>query len=105
MAYRRALAPGWFSYELAVVQDKPLALYVKYWGNESGSRTFDILIDDKQLVTENLANKWNKDDFVSVRYPLTKEMVTGKQRVTVTFKPQQGNYAGGIYDIRIVEAE
>ena len=103
-AYRHALAPAWFSYELKVTQDKSLALYVTYWGNESGRRTFDILVDDKKLATENLTNKWNKEDFFSVQYPLTKEMISGKEYITVTFKPQSGNYAGGIFDLRVVEA-
>lgn len=104
-AYRHALAPAWFSYELEVAQDKPLALYVTYWGNESGGRTFDILIDNQKIVTENLANKWNKDEFVSVKYSLSKEIITGKKYITVTFKPQSGNYAGGVFDLRIVETE
>ena len=38
---------------------------VRYWGNESGSRTFDILIDGKVLVTENIVGKWNKNEFVN----------------------------------------
>jgi uncharacterized protein len=104
-AYRHALAPAWFSYELEVAQDKPLALYVTYWGNESGGRTFDILIDNQKIVTENLANKWNKDEFVSVKYSLSKEIIAGKKYITVTFKPQSGNYAGGVFDLRIVETE
>ena len=105
MAYRRVQTPGWFSYELQVTPDKPLALYVLYWGNELNRRTFDILIDDENLVTEDIANKWNKDDFVSVRYPLPKEMINDKKLVTVTFKPQQGNYTGRIFDLRIIESE
>jgi len=104
-AYRHALAPAWFSYELKVTQDKPIELYVTYWGNESGRRAFDIIVDGNKLVTENLSNKWRKDEFVSVRYPLSKEMLVNKEYITVTFKPQQGNYAGGIFDLRIVEAE
>jgi hypothetical protein len=104
-AYRRVRSPGWFSYELRVTPDKPLALYVLYWGNEPNRRTFDILIDGEKLVTENLANKWNKDEFVSVRYPLSKEMIADKERVTVTFKPQSNNSTGRIFDLRIVETE
>ncbi|MBN2589668.1 MAG: glycoside hydrolase family 127 protein [Sedimentisphaerales bacterium] len=104
-AYRHALAPSWFSYELEVAQDKPLALYIMYWGNESGRRTFDILVNDQKLVTENLANKWNKDEFVSVQYPLSKEITANKKYITVTFKPQSDNYAGGVFDLRIVEAD
>jgi hypothetical protein len=103
-AYRRSRAPGWFSYEMRVTPDKPLELYILYWGNEPNRRTFDILIDNENLVTENLAGKWDKDDFISVRYPLSKEMINGKELVTVTFKPQPNNNCR-IFDLRIVEAD
>ena len=46
-----------------------------------------------------------QDDFVSVRYPLSKEMIADKDNVTVTFKPQPNNNTGRIFDLRIVEAE
>ena len=64
----------------------------------------DILIDDKKLVTENLVGKWNKDDFVDVRYPLPEEMLKDKKQLTISFKPHPGNFAGGIYDLRILKA-
>lgn len=102
---RHVAAPGWFSYELRVQPDKPILLYVLYWGHETGRRTFDILIDGQKLTTENTVEKWNKDEFISVEYPVPAEIVKEKERVTVTFKPHPGHYAGGIFDLRIVETD
>lgn len=102
---RHVQAPGWFSYDLKVTPNTPLALYVLYWGHESGNRTFDIKIDGKKLTTENLVNKWNRDRFEPVQYPLPADLLKGKQKITVTFEPHPGSYAGGIFDLRIVRIQ
>lgn len=101
--YRHAHAPGWFSYKLKVDPTTKMELMVRYWGNEAGPRTFDILIDDKKLVTENLTGQWNREKFVNVTYPLPPELVADKEAITVLFRPHPGNIAGGIYDIRILD--
>ncbi|HML73745.1 MAG TPA: glycoside hydrolase family 127 protein [Anaerohalosphaeraceae bacterium] len=101
--FRHVQAPGWFSYDLKVVPDVPLELYVLYWGRESGRRTFDIKVDGEKLVTENLTGKWNRDEFQAVRYPLPAGLVKEKKKITVTFEPHPGNYAGGLFDLRIVQ--
>lgn len=100
--FRHVRAPGWFSYDLKIIPDVPLDLYVLYWGRESGNRTFDIQVDGEKLATENLVGKWNKEQFEAVRYPLPADRLTGKQKITVTFKAHPGNYAGGIFDLRIL---
>jgi DUF1680 family protein len=100
---RHVRAPGWFSYDLRVDPDKPLALYVLYWGWERGRRTFDILVDGQRLVTENTMGKWNKNEFVAVQYPLPEKWIKGKTDVTIKFKPHPAHTAGGIFDIRIVK--
>ena len=107
-SWRHARAPGWFSYELRVADDTPLELGVRYWGNPppaDGGRTFDILIDGKKLTTENTLGKWNRDEFVDVSYPIGSEWVSGRQFITVTFKPHPGSHAGGIFDLRILVAQ
>ncbi|MCA9263385.1 MAG: glycoside hydrolase family 127 protein [Planctomycetales bacterium] len=102
---RHVQAPGWFSYDLRVPADTRLELLVSYWGREGGRRTFDILIDDKVLATENTVNKWNEERFVDVRYPIPADAVLGKQQITVTFRPHKGNMAGGIFDLRLLNVK
>ncbi|MDR0505633.1 MAG: T9SS type A sorting domain-containing protein [Dysgonamonadaceae bacterium] len=76
---------------------------VRYWGNEGGNRTFDILIDDELLVTENVVGKWNKDEFVNVEYPIPVNMVRGKTSITVKFKCRPGSIAGGVFCVRLLK--
>lgn len=102
---RHAVSPGWFSYDLKVDPDKPLALYVLYWGNEPSRRTVDILVDGQRLAAENPVRRWNRNEFVAVEYPLPADWLSGKTRITVRFNPHRGHIAGGIFDLRILEVE
>ncbi|MDR0505632.1 MAG: hypothetical protein LBH32_02280, partial [Dysgonamonadaceae bacterium] len=94
---------GWFSYNLLTKGNENLSLMVRYWGNEGGNRTFDILIDNELLVTENIVGKWNKDEFVNVEYPIPADKVRGKASITVTFKCRPGNIAGGVFCVRLLK--
>jgi hypothetical protein len=87
----------------ALVINEDLSLMVRYWGNEGGNRTFDILIDDELLVTENVTGKWNKDEFVNVEYPIPADRVRGKASITVKFKCRPGNIAGGVFGVRLLK--
>lgn len=93
---------GFFSYNLLTKGQEDLMLMVRYWGNEGGRRMFDILIDDQLLVTENISNKWNKDEFVNVEYKIPVEMLKGKKSVTVTFKGKTNNAVGRVFKVRLV---
>ena len=78
---------------------------VRYWGNESANRSFDILIDGALLAEENLVGKWKKAELVNVEYPIPAGMLEGKQSVTVTFRSKPGNIAGGVFHVRLVRNE
>lgn len=93
---------GYFSYNLLTNSETNLSLMVRYWGNETGSRTFDILIDGVKLVTENISGKWNVNEFVNVEYAIPNTMVQGKSSITVMFKSAANNYAGGVFDVRLL---
>ena len=49
--------------------------------------------------------KWNKNEFVSVQYPLPEEWIKEKTHVTISFKPHPGHTAGGVFDLRVLEVE
>lgn len=92
---------GSISYVLSTQKEMDLSLMVRYWGNESCTRTFDILIDGKKLVTENIINKWNVDDFVNQEYKIPNSMVTDKSEITVKFQASSG-MVGGIFYVRLL---
>ena len=103
--WRDARDGGFFSYNLATRGETTLNLMVRYWGNETADRTFDILIDGERLVEENLVGKWNKSELVNVEYPIPASMLKGKQSVTVTFRSRPGTVAGGVFYVRLVKPD
>ncbi|MCL2005736.1 MAG: glycoside hydrolase family 127 protein [Planctomycetaceae bacterium] len=103
-AWRHALSGGFFQYEMQTEGLEDLFLMVRYWGNETGNRTFDIFIDERLLATENISGKWNKDVFVNVEYKIPAEMRQSKERITVKFSAREGNIAGGVFDVRLLKS-
>jgi len=103
--WRDARNAGYFSYTLNTANLTGLSLIVRYWGNESGHRKFDIYIDDTLLVTENLEGKWNQQQFQDLEYKIPDSVINGKSKIKVKFLAQPGNTAGSVYYIRLARAE
>ena len=92
---------GWFSFDLKSVSDSPVALVVDYWGGYPGAKTFDILVNNKIIATENISNK--KDgQFISEQYDIPEELLKGKSKITVMFQAQPGNMAGPVFGVRTI---
>ncbi len=98
----RHASNGWFSFDLKVLPDKPLALVSTYWGGETGSRTFDVLLDGVQFATQSLQRD-KPGSFFDVSYPIPEELTRGKQKVTVRFQARPDNTAGGLYGLRVIQ--
>jgi DUF1680 family protein len=93
---------GWFSYEMKTKAIVPVALAVEYWGGFPGAKTFDILVNDKIIATENISGK--KDgQFITVQYDIPEDISKGKSKVTVKFQAQPGNMAGPVFGIRTIK--
>jgi len=99
--WRDARNDGYFSYNLTTNKETSLSLSVRYWGNERGSRKFDIYVDDAKLTTEDISGKWNQQKFQNVEYPIPDSLVKGKENIRVKFQALPGNIAGAVYYIRI----
>jgi DUF1680 family protein len=92
---------GWLSYELKVDPDKAMSLVVNYWGGFTGSKTFDILVDGKQIATENISGK--KDgEFINVQYEISPELTSNRNSITVMFSPHVGHRAGPFFGARTI---
>lgn len=92
---------GMFGYRLRTQNTSGLKLMVRYWGNETGSRRFDVLLDGELLATENIADRWRDDRFVDVEYDLPAH-VADADSITVAFRSHEGNFAGDVYHVRLV---
>ncbi|MFV0472095.1 MAG: DUF6805 domain-containing protein, partial [Paludibacteraceae bacterium] len=101
--WRDARDGGYFSYSLATNGERNLSLFVRYWGNESGNRTFDILIDGIKLTSENIS-RWKISGFVNQEYPIPNSMIEGKKNIRITFQSQNitGYVAGGVFYLRLL---
>ncbi|MBI5685647.1 MAG: glycoside hydrolase family 127 protein [Verrucomicrobia bacterium] len=95
---------GWFSYELKVSPDKPMALVCTYWGSDGGKREFDIFVDGEKVATQKL-EKNKSNEFFDVEYPMPAKLTAGKQRVTVKFQARPRAIAGGVFGLRVLKAE
>lgn len=92
---------GWLSYKLKVDPEKVMVLVINYWGGYTGSKTFDILVEDEQIATENIAGK--KDgEFINVQYDIPAELTKNKNSITVKFLPYIGNRAGPFFEARTI---
>ena len=99
--YRRAY-DGSFSYRLRTQRTPGLRLMVRYWGNETDNRRFDILADDEVIASENISGRWREEKFVDVEYELPAR-VAEADSVTITFRSHPGKCAGDVFHVRLIK--
>jgi hypothetical protein len=99
--WRHAYPGGWFSYDLKIARDRPVDLMVTYWGSDTGSRTFDVLVEDRKIGTQTL-NMQKPGEFFDVTHAIPEEITNSKDKVTVRFQSHPGTMAGGVFGCRIV---
>lgn len=95
-------ARNWFSYEVKVAPDQPLTLRCTYWGNDSGNRVFDILVNDQKIATQKL-EKNRPGEFFDVDYSVPAALTQGKQRVTVKFQAHPDAIVGGLFGLLVLK--
>jgi len=93
---------GWFSFDMKIKPEKPSALVVEYWGGFPGAKTFDIMINDKIIATENISGK-KEGQFINVQYDIPEEITRGKSKITVKFLAHPGNMAGPVFGVRTIK--
>lgn len=102
--WRHATDGGWFAYDLRVRPDRAQVLQVTYWGSDGGNRVFDLLVNGTKIATQRLAQN-QPDRFFDETYEIPLELTQGRDRVTVRFQAQPGQWAGGIFGCRILLKE
>ncbi len=90
---------GWFAFDMKITPDRPAALAVEYWGGFPGAKTFDILINDEVIATENISNIQD-GNFIIIQYDIPENISRGKSRINVKFQAHPGNMAGPVFGIR-----
>ncbi len=100
-AYREARG-GWFSFVLKVKPNMSNKLVVDYWGGFPGAKTFDILVNNSVIATENISNI-SDGHFITLEYEIPTDLTAGKSSVTVKFEAHKGNTAGPVFGIRTIK--
>jgi len=99
---READRNGWFSFEMKIARSQPTALVVEYWGGYSGSKTFDILVSDQVIATQNISNA-APGKFIDIVYKIPQILTNGKDKVRVKFVPHDGHRAGPVFLVRTIK--
>ena len=101
---RHAFDGGWFSYDLKVDGSAPNELVCHWWGDEQGERSFDILVDGVKIASQKLLHN-EPGKFWDATYPVPSELTKGKEKIVVKFSAQPGNFAGGLFGLRVLKAK
>lgn len=101
--WRDAGPGGHFAYTLDTGGNEDLQLRVRYWGNETGAKRFNIVVDGETLTTVDNSGRWGVNEFREEEYGIPPRMLAGKQRVDIRFEPAEGNSTAGIYHLRLVK--
>lgn len=99
----RSARNGWLSYELKVVDGKPLTLVCTFRGSEGRLRAFDILVDGQQVATQTL--DIHPGELFDYEYALPAALTQGKQRITVKFQARPNALLASIFDVRVAQLE
>jgi len=95
-------AGRWFSYDVPIGGDGPLALVVTYNSDTRRPRTFEIFVDESRVGDQTLAQS-SVSKFFDVEYLLPPAAVAGKTKVAVRFQSTNGNEVAPVFGIRFVK--
>ena len=104
LKWRSADGSGFFEFQMKALRNTPQVLRCTYWGDDTGARKFDILLNGQPLATQQL-NRNKPGQFFNVEYPIPASVLNGKDTVTIRFQPQPGNTAGGLFGCAVLKAE
>ncbi|UCC96983.1 MAG: glycoside hydrolase family 127 protein [Phycisphaerales bacterium] len=97
---------SWFSFDLPVEPDRPMALVVTYCSDHHsrGRAIFDILVDGQHVTTQEVKRS-SPARFYDVEYSIGPNLVKGKEKVTVRFQATEENVVAAIFGIRMIRAD
>ena len=97
---------SWFSFDLPVEAERPMALVVTYCSDHHsrGRAIFDILVDDRQVANQEVTRS-SPARFYDVEYAIDSDLIKGKEKVTVRFQATEGNVVAAIFGIRMIRAD
>jgi uncharacterized protein len=100
-------ATKWFSFDLPVEPAHPLALVVTYSNDNRGASACDVLVDARKVGEQTGGRRSPEQEvrFFDVEYPISADMLAGKQKVTVRFDATNGRSTPSVFGVRIVRSD
>ncbi len=94
---------SWFSFDLPVEPDHPMALVVTYFSDDRSRNqaSFDILVDGQSIGHQELTRS-SPPRFFDIVYPIDEDIVKGKKKVTVRFEATEGSTIATVFGIRMI---
>ncbi|WP_370621768.1 DUF6805 domain-containing protein [Bacillus sp. JCM 19034] len=102
---------GYFSYQLKVLENEPMALRVMYFEGGTGvhvdgswyKRQFSIEVDGEVIVEPEFTKGIEDEETYIEEYPIPLALTEGKQSVEVKFVTKEDHASGRIYEVRMVK--
>lgn len=96
---------SWFAYTLDPKGAEKVAVEATYWGDDRG-RAFDVLANGVRIATVRLDGKHGAS-FFSETYPVPADAakLRADGKIRVAFAATDGGLAGGVFDLRLMEAK
>jgi len=106
--WRHAVDGGYFSYAMKTGGNTNIAVRVRYWAHEAGERSFNIIVDDQVIATDNVVGKFRNEstpqEFWDIDYPVPAELAEGKDTIVVKFQGiDEYQTAGGVYGLSLIK--
>jgi DUF1680 family protein len=101
--FRFAGTNGWFAWELKVLPGQPQELSVALGGGGRGGSALDIFVDDSRLATEHPGGSGQRPGFNTKTYPLSADLLQGKERITVKFQAPENMRGASVSTVRILK--
>ncbi|MDP4086617.1 MAG: glycoside hydrolase family 127 protein [Bacillota bacterium] len=109
--WRDSRGEGFFCYEMAVDPEKQMYLQVSYYGRDKTFyvdgkvyvRDFSIFVDGTVIARQKLDGGLS-DGLIDICYEIPFSLTEGKQKVQVKFQSEEGQAAGGVYGVRVVNS-
>lgn len=101
--FRFAETNGWFAWDLKVLAGLPQVLSVSMGGGGRGGAVLDVLVDDTKLATETLGGQEQRPGFSTRTYPLSADLLKGRDKVTVKFQAPADRRGGSVFSVRVLK--
>jgi DUF1680 family protein len=94
-----------FGWDLKIMPDAPMVLAVTYWGDDSGKRTFDVVVNGHTIATQTL-NHDRPGRLFDVEYPIPAALTANADnKITVRFVAHPGDIAGGVFAVATLRSK